>query len=123
MLKIMLSALTIVVLLAILFVGGLALAAIAPPLLLMFAFLFTLVILAAGIYQTGGPRPRNYRQEPKPTDTSVGVLGTIGGLRLPFFYNQKLPAAPPPRRKTARRKRALHTTTAGARGTKPRDKA
>jgi hypothetical protein len=98
-----------------LFIGGVVLATLAPQMLLVAALLFALLLLAAGVYQTAGPRPRNYRREIRSTDTSVGVFSVIGGSRFPFFYNQKIPTAPLPRRKTARR-----TTAAGARRAKNR---
>jgi hypothetical protein len=113
---IVLSVLTLGLLL---FIGGVMLAALAPHLLLVTALLFTLLLLVGGVYQTAGPRPRNYRREIHPADTSTGVFSMIGGSLYHFFYEQKLPP-PTPRRKTTSRTATQRVATAKARRTKRR---
>jgi hypothetical protein len=75
---------------------GFVLGAIAPWLILPVALLLGLLLVAIGVYQTAGPRSRNYRQI-KPTDMSIGALG--GSWRFPFFSEQRLPPVAPARRR------------------------
>ena len=96
---------------------SLVLGAIAPWLILPAALLLGLLLMVIGVYQTAGPRSRNYRQI-KPTEMSVGSLG--GSWRFPLFYEQKIPTAPTPQRKTTSRPAARRATTAKARRTKRR---
>ena len=75
---------------------GSVLAVTAPWLILPAALLLGLLLMMIGVYQTVGPRSRNYRQI-TPTDMSIGSLG--GSWRFPFFYEQRLPPVAPARRR------------------------